>query len=283
MIFAPLLGVTLLPRTMKSHAEGPGRLATGFGRLLRGAMRWRWLTIGLTAAVFAVSLYGMRFVEQQFFPSSDRPELVVDVTLPQNASIAETRAQMDRLETALVDDEDIDHWSSYVGEGAIRFVLAFDVLVPSPSIGQIIVVNKDLEARDRVRQRLQAIAREQFVGTDIQVSFLPLGLRRPAGAIPLGGPDIATVREIALGLATTIGDHPLLTDLTFDWMEPSRVVKVEVLQDKARQLGVTSEDISGALNGIVGGVNITQVRNLIYLVDVLARATRPSGSRSTRC
>ena len=87
------------------------------------------------------------------------------------------------------------------------------------------------------------------------------------------------MREIALGLATTIGDHPLLTDLTFDWMEPARVVKVEVLQDKARQLGVTSEDIAGALNGIVGGVNITQVRDSIYLVDVLARA-RPSERQS---
>ena len=104
VIFAPLLGVTLLPQTMKSHGEGPGRFASGFGRLLGAAMRWRWLTIGLTAAAFAVSLYGMQFVEQQFFPSSDRPELVVDVTLPQNASIAETRAQMDRLEAALVGD-----------------------------------------------------------------------------------------------------------------------------------------------------------------------------------
>ena len=102
VVFAPLLGVTILPRKLKAHAEGPGRLASGFGRLLRAAMRWRWLTIALTAAVFAVALYGMRFVEQQFFPSSDRPELVVDVTLPQNAAITETRAQMDRFEAALV-------------------------------------------------------------------------------------------------------------------------------------------------------------------------------------
>ena len=153
----------------------------------------------------------MQFVEQQFFPSSDRPELVVDVTLPQNASIAETRAQMDRLEAALVGDEDIDHWSSYVGQGAIRFVLAFDVLVPSPNIGQIIIVNRDLEARDRVEGAAAgASPAKQFVGTDIQVSFLPLG--PPAGRpvqYRVGGPDIATVREIALGLATTIGDHPL--------------------------------------------------------------------------
>ena len=187
---------------------------------------------------------------------------------------------MDRFEAALAGEADIDHWSSYVGQGAIRFVLAFDVLVPSPNIGQIIIVNKDLEARDRVKARLQAFAHEEFVGTDIQVSFLPLG--PPAGRpvqYRVGGPDIATVRQSALGLATAIGDHPLLTDLTFDWMEPARVVKVEVLQDKARQLGVTSEDIAGALNGIVGGVNITQVRDSIYLVDVLARA-RPSERQS---
>ena len=280
VIFAPLLGVTILPQKLKAHAEGPGRLASGFGRLLRAAMRWRWLTIALTAVVFAVALYGMRFVEQQFFPSSDRPELVVDVTLPQNAAITETRAQMDRFEAALVGDTDVDHWSSYVGQGAIRFVLAFDVLVPSPNIGQIIIVNKDLEARDRVKARLQAFAHDEFVGTDIQVSFLPLG--PPAGRpvqYRVGGPDIALVRQVALGLATAIGDHPLLTDLSFDWMEPARVIKVEVLQDKARQLGVTSEDIAGALNGIVGGVNITQVRDSIYLVDVLARA-RPSERQS---
>ena len=280
VICAPLLGVTLLPATMKSHGAGPGRLARGFGGLLVAAMRWRWVTIVATVALFAASLYGMRFVEQQFFPNSDRPELVVDVTLPQNASIAATRAQMDRFEEALVGDPDIDHWSSYVGQGAIRFVLAFDVLVGSPNIGQIIIVNKDLKARDRVRARLKQVAREQFVGTDIQVSLLPLG--PPAGRpvqYRVSGPDIQKVREAALGLATTIGSNPLLTDIGFDWIEPARVVKVEVLQDKARLLGVTSEDIAGALNSIVGGNTITQVRDSIYLVDVVARA-RPAERQS---
>ena len=93
-----------------------------FSRVLVGAMRWRWLTIGVTVAMFGVSLYGMRFVEQQFFPSSDRNELLVDFTLPQNASIADTKAQMDRFEAKLAGDPDIDHWSSYVGQSAVRFI-----------------------------------------------------------------------------------------------------------------------------------------------------------------
>ncbi len=273
VIFAPLLGVTLLPNKMKAHGEEPGRVGRGFAWLLVTAMRWRWLTIIATILLFAGSLYGMRYVENQFFPSSDRPELVVDVTLPANASIADTKAQMDRLEALLATNQDIDHWSSYVGQGAVRFLLSFDVPVANPNMGQIIIVNKDLEARDRVMAWLQDIGRQQFVGTDVHVSLLPLG--PPAGRpvqYRVSGPDIDRVRTAALGLASEIGTHPLLTDLTYDWMEPARVVKVEVLQDKARQLGVTSEDIAGALNSIVGGVTITQVRDSIYLVNVLARA-----------
>ena len=106
---------------------------------------------------------------------------------------------------------DIDHWSSYVGQGAIRFVLAFDVLVPSPSIGQIIIVNKDLEARDRVRHGCRPSPASEFVGTDIQVSFLPLG--PPAGRpvqYRVGGPDIAMVRAGRARARHDIGDHPLL-------------------------------------------------------------------------
>ncbi len=273
VLFAPLLGVTLLPKTMKKHHDGPGRLMAAFSRLLSAAMRWRWTTILVTLGLFGASLYGMRFVPQQFFPASDRPELIVDWTLPQNSSIAETKAQMDRFETKLAGDPDIDHWSSYVGQSAVRFVLAFDVQPPSPSVGQMVIVTKDLEARNRVRARLQQVARQEFVGLDVQVNLLPLG--PPAGRpvqYRVSGPDIETVRDLAQRLATTIGDHPLLVDIGYDWNEPARVVKVDVLQDKARQLGVTSEDIAGALNNVVGGRTLTQVRDGIYLVNVVSRA-----------
>lgn len=273
VLFAPLLGVTLLPKTMKKHHDKPSRLGAVLSCVLVGAMRWRWLTIGVTVAMFGASIYGMRFVEQQFFPSSDRNELVVDFTLPQNASIAETKAQMDRFEATLAGDPDIDHWSSYVGESAVRFILSFDVQPSSPSFGQIIIVTKSIEARERVRAKLQTMARQDFPGLDVYVNLLPLG--PPAGRpvqYRVSGPDIQKVRGYAQQLAAIAGEHPLVSDITFDWNEPARVVKVDVLQDKARQLGVTSQDIAGTLNGIVGGTSITQVRDGIYLVDVVGRA-----------
>ena len=273
VLFAPLLGVTLLPKTMKKHHDKPGRLGTMFSRVLVGAMRWRWLTIGVTVALFGVSLYGMKFVEQQFFPSSDRTELLVDFTLPQNASIAETKAQMDRFEAKLAGDPDIDHWSSYVGQGAVRFVLSFDAQPSNPNFGQIVIVTKSIEARERLRAKLKALARQEFAGLDVYVDLLPMG--PPAGRpvqYRVSGPDVQKVRELAQQLAAIVGEHPLVSDIGFNWNEPARVVKVDVLQDKARQLGVTSEDIAGALNSIVGGTSITQVRDAIYLVDVVGRA-----------
>ena len=273
VLFAPLLGVTLLPQTMKKHHDKPSRLGAVLSHILVGAIRWRWLTIGVTVAMFGASIYGMQFVQQQFFPSSDRNELVVDFTLPKNASIAETKAQMDRFETRLEGDPDIDHWSSYVGESAVRFILSIDVQPSSPSFGQIIIVTKSIEARERVKTKLRAVAQQDFPGLDVYVDLLPLG--PPAGRpvqYRMSGPDIQKVRDYAQQLAAIVDEHPLVSGITFDWNEPARVVRVDVLQDKARQLGVTSQDIAGSLNGILGGTSITQVRDAIYLVDVVGRA-----------
>ena len=130
-------------------------------------MRWRWLTIGVTVAAFLASLVGMGFVQQQFFPSSDRDELIVDWNLPQNSSIAETDAQMARFEReALKGNPDIDHWSTYVGAGAPRFVLSFDVQPADVTFGQTVIVTKNLAARDRLKTQLQAYLNKTFPGTD---------------------------------------------------------------------------------------------------------------------
>jgi multidrug efflux pump subunit AcrB len=274
VIFTPLLGVTLLPKRLKKkHDKKPSRVSAIFRRLLDKAMRRSWLTVAISVGLFAVSLLGLKLVQQQFFPSSSRNELVVDFTLPQNASIAATKAEMDRFEHHLVGDADVDSWSSYVGQGAIRFVLAFDVQMANANYGQIIIVAKNVEARDRLKARLREIAHHEFIGIDIQVELLPLG--PPAGRpvqYRVSGPDIQKVREFAQQLAAKIGSHPLLEDIGFNWMEPARVVKLEVLQDKARQLGVTSAAIAQTLNSVVGGATVTQVRDDIYLVKVLARA-----------
>src|SRR5262249_23204729 len=161
VLFTPLIGVTMLPKTAPPKSQSPSRLRVGFNTLLLLAMRRRWLTIGVTVALFAASVFGLGFVQQQFFPASDRPELLVDVALPQNSSIAETKAQMDRFEAALVGDPDIERWSSYVGQGAIRFYLPLDEQLANPFFGQVVIVTKGIEARGRVQERLSQLARAQ--------------------------------------------------------------------------------------------------------------------------
>lgn len=274
VIFAPLLGVTILPKTMKQHAGEKGRIGRLFSKLLDLCMHWRWTTIIATIAVFGLSVFGMGFVQQQFFPSSDRPEIIVDWSLPQNSSIEETTAQMAKFEQEkLVGNQDVLRWSSYVGEGAVRFVLSFDVQPPHPSFGQMIIVTKGLDVRDKVRADLQAYLKQTFPGTDAYVKLLDIGppVGRPI-QYRVSGPDIDQVRKHALDLSTVLGRNPLLGEIVYDWNEPARMIKVDVLQDKARQLGVTSQDIATALNGIVGGTTVTQVRDDIYLIDVVGRA-----------
>ncbi|MER8971104.1 MULTISPECIES: efflux RND transporter permease subunit [unclassified Mesorhizobium] len=274
VLFAPLLGVTILPATMKQHHENPGRFTALFRRVLIGSVRHHWLTIIATVLLFAASLGGFGLVQQQFFPPSDRPELIVDWNLPQNSSIAETRDQMERFEQrALVGNPDIDHFSSYIGQGAVRFVLAYDVQPANPYFGQTVIVTKSIEARNRVKPALEKLLRDEFVGTDAFVKPLELGppVGRPV-QYRVGGPDVQTVRTLAQEFAGIISANPQLTAPTFDWNEPERVLRVDVLQDKARQLGITSSDIASALNSTVGGSTITQVRDATYLINVVARS-----------
>ncbi len=273
VLFAPLIGVTLLPKTVKHHAEKRGLFTRFFLAALRVAMRWRWTTVVACVALMAAAIVGMGHVQQQFFPSSDRPEILVDLTLPQNATIAETKAQADRFEASLKGDPDIAAWSSYVGQGAVRFYLPLDQQLANAFYAQIVIVTKSLETRDKVMARLAERGRRDFVGTDILVQ--PLSLGPPVGRpiqYRLSGPDLQEVRRRALDLANVVAGDTRLDVPTFDWNEPGKVLRVEILQDKARQLGVTSQDIAGILNGIEGGQSITSVRDSIYLVDVVGRA-----------
>ena len=277
VLFTPLLGVTILPRQMKAHHEGNGRVGELFTRLLGVCMHHRWITIGVTVAAFLLALFGMKFVQQQFFPSSDRSELVIDWSLPENASITETNAQMGQFEREqLQGNENVDHWSTYVGTGAPRFVLSFDLQTANSWFGQMVVVTKGgIAARDRLKAQFETYLKRTFPGTDTYVKLLEVGppVGRPV-QYRLSGPDIAKVKELAQRLAEIVRTNPHLDNVVFDWMEPARVVKVDVLQDKARQLGVSSEDIATTLNSVLDGTSITQVRDSIYLVNVVGRATR---------
>ncbi|MBY5891597.1 efflux RND transporter permease subunit [Rhizobium ruizarguesonis] len=274
VVFTPLIGVTILPKTMKKHAEHKGRFAKVFSSLLQFCLRWRWMTIVATVLLFAGSIAGLSMVQQQFFPSSDRPELIVDWNLPQNSSIAETSRQMAQFEREmLAGNQGVEHWSTYVGRGAPRFVLSFDVQPAVASFGQTVIVTRDLDVRDKLKRQMETYLQKTFPGTDAYVKLLDIG--PPVGKpiqYRVSGENLQTVRDLAQKLGSIVGAYPSLRNIAFDWNEPARVVKIDVLQDKARQLGVSSQDIATALNTVVQGNAVTQVRDDIYLVDVIGRA-----------
>lgn len=276
VLFTPLLGVTLLKNMPHHHVENKGRFMRVFSRIVNYCLKYRWATIATTLATFLLSIVGLAFVQQQFFPNSDRPELIIDWNLPQNSSITETSRQMLKFEKEkLAENKDIDHWSTYVGRSAPRFILSFNVQPDNAFWGQTIIVANDIEARDRLRVDLQQYLKNTFPGTDAYVSLLDIG--PPVGKpvqYRISGPDIQTVRNYSRQLASIITSPPSLTNIAFDWNEPARVVKVNVLQDKLRQLGVSSESIATALNGVVEGTSVTQVLDDIYLVDVISRAEK---------
>lgn len=280
VLFAPLIGVNVLPKTMKSkHGGEPGRLMRMFRGSLRLAMRARYLVIVATLLLFGLSVFGLRFVQQQFFPASDRPELLVNLTLPQTASIRSTEEVVDRFEKVLAADPDVERWSFYVGQGAVRFYLPLDVQLANDYFAQAVVVTKGYKVREAVRARLEKVLNENF--SDLNTRVSPLEMGPPVGwpiQYRVSGPDVGEVRAIAARMADTIGTNPYTLLVNYDWNEPSKVVRVDVDQDKARLLGISSKSLNQALNATVSGAAFTQVRDDIYLIDVVAQATNAERS-----
>ena len=274
VVFGPILGKAILKVPDKKAGDKPSRLVSGYAAFLGAAIRFRWLTIGLTVGAFVVSLYMLQFVPRQFFPSSDRPELLVDLTLRQNASIHASEEVAKRVEALLTGNPDVERYSTYVGRGAIRFYLPLAVHLANPFFSQIIVIAKDIEARDRLQAKLEEILANDFPAVTARVSPLEMG---PPVGWPLQyrvtGPDIEEVRRIAQDVAQIMGADTRVRNVNFDWMEPARQVRVHIDQDEARRMGVSSRAIAAVLNASVAGTTITQVRDDIYLVNVVARAT----------
>jgi multidrug efflux pump subunit AcrB len=274
---APVIGIAILKPPKKAAAAGaeekPGALMRAYRGLLVGAMRAKWLTIAVTVIAFIAALYLARFVPSQFFPASDRPELMVDLTLRQNASIYASEEVAKRLEAELAKDQDIDHWSTYIGRGAIRFYLPLNVQLANPFFAQVVVVAKGFEERKRIHERLEKLLAEQFPDVVSRVS--PLELGPPVGwpvQYRVSGPDKDEVTQIAQRLAQVVAANPQARHVNFDWMEPARSLKLRIDQDQARAIGVSSASIAATLNAAIGGSTVTQVRDDIYLVNVIARA-----------
>jgi len=272
VLFAPVIGVHILSTKVKPHEGEPGRIGKAFNGGLLWCMRNRWWAIGITVLCFVLALFCMRFVQNQFFPSSDRPEILVDLNLPQNASIDETRRAVDRLEATLKDDPDIERWSTYIGQGAIRFYLPLDQQLQNPFYAQLVIVSKG-HTREAMMQKLRERLRNDFVGIGSYVQALEMGppVGRPI-QYRISGKDIDQVRRHAIDLATELDKNPHVGEIIYDWNEPGKVLRIDIAQDKARQLGLSSEDVANLMNGIVSGQSVTQVDDDIYLINVVGRA-----------
>ncbi len=274
VIFAPVLGVAMLkPPDASSMRKGPGRVERSFRSLLTTAIRLRWITIALTLALFAASVLALPLVPRQFFPASDRPELLVDLKLPQNASIYASEQLATRFDAALTGDPDVERWSTYIGRGAIRFYLPLNAQLPNEFFSQAVIVARDVQARDRLKAKLEALLAEKF--PNVVGRVYPLELGPPVGwpvQYRVAGPEIAEVRSIAMKLAQVIAVNPKAVQVNFDWIEPARELQLRVDQDEVRRLGLSSQALATILNAVVSGTVVTQLRDDIYLVDVVVRA-----------
>ncbi|HUL91006.1 MAG TPA: efflux RND transporter permease subunit [Burkholderiales bacterium] len=276
-LITPYLAVKMLPEKLAAHEHGADPYQTPFYRKLRRAidiaLERRWLVIGATVAALAVALLGMRFVPQQFFPNSSRPELIVELRLKEGASFGATTEQVKKMEAILAKDEDVRYYTAYTGAGAPRFYLSLDPEMPNPGYAVFVVMTKDLQAREELRSRLMAIAPGKFPDVWIRVTRLELG---PPVGFPVQfrvvGPDTQKVREIARDVQKVVAANDKVRDVQLDWFDPVRTLKVDLDQDKARALGLTPADVQLVVRSVMNGATLSQLREHEDLIDIVARA-----------
>ncbi|KZN20982.1 MULTISPECIES: efflux RND transporter permease subunit [Pseudomonas] len=275
-IFTPYLAVKMLPNDLGKHQHGD-MYDTKFYRTLRRlidtAIERRWVVIGATFGALVLALACIKLVPQQFFPNSSRPELVIDLRVKEGASFAATTEQVKHMEEILAKDEDVRFYTAYTGAGAPRFYLSLNPELPNPGFAQFVVMTKDLDARERVRERLVTSADQQFPQAWVRVTRLELG---PPVGYPVQfrvvGPDTQVVRRIAREVENVVASNPKVRDLQLDWNDPVRTLKVELDQDKASALGLTPADVSLATQTVMNGATLSQLREHEDLIDIVARA-----------
>jgi multidrug efflux pump subunit AcrB len=275
VIFAPLIGVKILKEKPEHQEHRKDRAASLFHDLLLFTMRRPKATVFLTVAVFASALAAWPLVPSQFFPASDRPELLVNMTLRQGVSIDATIDVTKRFDELLKSDADIDHWSVYIGRGAIRFYLPLDEQLENDFFAQAVVVTKSAEARERVRARLQKALDHQF--PELVAGLFSLELGPPIGwpvQYRVSGKDPSKVRHFAQKVAEIMATAPDLQNINFNWGDPARKLKIDILQEEARRLGLSSASIAQAIYTTLSGVTATQIRDSIYLIDVVLRSQK---------
>jgi multidrug efflux pump len=283
VVFVPYLGDRLLPDLAKIHAAKHGNgphdpYDTRFYRRVRGVIewcvRWRKTVIVLTVGLFVLSILMFKFVPQQFFPASGRLELMVDLKLAEGASLNNTADQVKRLEAMLKDKVGIDNYVAYIGTGSPRFYLPLDQQLPAVSFAQFVVLAKTIEDREALRTWLIGALNEQFPTLRSRVTRLENG--PPVGypvQFRVSGEHIEEVRALARKVALKVQQNPHVANVHLDWEEPSKVVYLNVDQDRARALGVTTADLSRFLQSSLTGSSVSQYREDDELIEILLRGT----------
>ncbi|MCU1766857.1 efflux RND transporter permease subunit [Pseudomonas protegens] len=283
VVFVPYLGEKLLPDLAKIHAAKHGAESnphgTPFYQRVRRVVGWcverRKTVIVLTILLFVGSVMLFRFVPQQFFPASGRLELMVDLKLAEGASLSNTADEVKRLEALLKEHAGIDNYVAYVGTGSPRFYLPLDQQLPATSFAQFVVLAKSIEEREELRGWLIETLNEQFPALRSRVTRLENG--PPVGypvQFRVTGEHIEEVRALARKVAAKVRENPHVVNVHLDWEEPSKVVYLNIDQDRARALGVSTANLSKFLQSSLIGSTVSQYREDNELIEILLRGTR---------
>jgi multidrug efflux pump subunit AcrB len=287
VLFTPYLGYLMLDaeklqRKAQQHGEDP--YDTAFYRRVRATVEWslryRWLVIAATLIAFAASLAGLALgVQKQFFPAASRPELLVDLWLPNGSSLKATEAQAAKVE-ALLDQPEIKrlirYYASYLGNGSPRFYLPLDQQLFNDGFAQFVITTQDIAAREDLKRHLE----QRFADAGGEWSGLRTRVLRLENGPPVGfpvlfrvsGEDLGELRRVAAEVAAVMRTHPYLKEVNFDWNELGKAIRIDIDQDRARALGISSQELSAFLNSMLNGVAVTQMREGDQLIDVVARA-----------
>ena len=279
VIFTPYLGVRLLPNIAIHHNHDPHAVyETRLYRALRSVIQWcvnhRLSVVLATVGVFVVSVVAFGHVQQQFFPLSERPELFLQLRLPEGTAFNVTEKSVKRAEALLKDDRDIATYTAYVGQGSPRFWLGLNPQLPNEAFAEIVIVAKNVEARERIKDRIEK-AVDQGILNEARVRVDRFNFGPPVGfpvQFRVVGPDPQTVRDTAYKVRDVVRQNKNIKDPQFDWNEQSPYLKLVVDQDRARALGLTPQDVSQALAMLISGAPVTTVRDGIEKVEVVARA-----------
>ena len=281
VIVTPLAGYHLL----KAH---PGSKHEVFGspfyarlrRLIEWCLRHRKTVIVGTFALFVLGAVGMSFTEKQFFPSSNRGELMVELWLPEGAAIRATEREAARLEAILAQESGVESYVTYIGYGSPRFFLSLDQQLYRPNFAQVVVLTGNLEARERVMARLRKVFADDFPGVRGRVQRVPLG---PPVNYPVEfrvvGDDVPAIKRYAEQVAAVMRGDERLRDVHTNWGNLAPMLSVEVDQDRARAAGVSSRDIARTLYGVVEGLPVGQFRENDQLIGIVLRSPESERNR----